>query len=107
MELIFQRMMLRLICSCLVEVKLRKMLDLVARQSYWTVAKSYRWSGARMSAPPAHADGLASAVKTKIYNQINTLEGCKFGDKCRFAHSEMELGRPGPQVTNILEARAM
>lgn len=51
--------------------------------------------GARKPAPPAYADGPASAIKTKLCNQINTPEGCKFGDKCRFAHSEMELGRPG------------
>ncbi|KAM7476662.1 hypothetical protein LguiB_023905 [Lonicera macranthoides] len=40
-------------------------------------------------------DGPAPPVKTKLCNNINNPEGCKFGDKCRFAHSEMELGKPG------------
>ncbi|KAK2988443.1 hypothetical protein RJ640_022280 [Escallonia rubra] len=38
-------------------------------------------------------DGPAPSVKTKLCNKYNTAEGCKFGDKCRFAHSEMELGK--------------
>lgn len=40
------------------------------------------------------SDGPAPSAKTKLCNKINTPEGCKFGDKCRFAHSEMELGKP-------------
>ncbi|CAH1440392.1 unnamed protein product [Lactuca virosa] len=38
--------------------------------------------------PPFVAD---TPVKSKLCNKINTPEGCKFGDKCRFAHSEVEL----------------
>lgn len=41
-------------------------------------------------------------MKTKLCNKVNTPEGCRYGDKCHFAHSEMELGRPGyedPRVT--------
>ncbi|MQL74270.1 hypothetical protein Taro_006612 [Colocasia esculenta] len=34
------------------------------------------------------------AVKTKICNNFITPEGCKFGDKCHFAHGDRELGRP-------------
>jgi len=34
------------------------------------------------------------AVKTKMCNKYNTAEGCKFGDKCNFAHGERELGKP-------------
>lgn len=46
-------------------------------------------------APPAlHNGSAATAVKTKICNKFNTAEGCKFGDKCHFAHGEWELGRP-------------
>lgn len=42
-------------------------------------------------------DGPPRIVKTKLCSNINTPEGCRFGDKCRFAHSEMELGKPiGP-----------
>lgn len=36
----------------------------------------------------------ASAVKTRMCNKFNTAEGCKFGDKCHFAHGERELGKP-------------
>ncbi|KAL8456383.1 hypothetical protein ACS0TY_034554 [Phlomoides rotata] len=38
------------------------------------------------SAPPA-------AVKTKLCNKFNSPEGCKFNDKCHFAHGEWELGK--------------
>ncbi|KAL4562030.1 hypothetical protein LXL04_034219 [Taraxacum kok-saghyz] len=30
-------------------------------------------------------------IKSKLCNKMNTPEGCKFGDKCRFAHSQMEV----------------
>ncbi|PKA47329.1 Zinc finger CCCH domain-containing protein 14 [Apostasia shenzhenica] len=33
-------------------------------------------------------------VKTRMCNKFSTSEGCKFGDKCRFAHGERELGKP-------------
>ncbi|KAK6162866.1 hypothetical protein DH2020_002707 [Rehmannia glutinosa] len=39
-------------------------------------------------------DGLAPTMKTKICNKINTPEGCRYGDKCHFAHSEMEISKP-------------
>lgn len=32
-------------------------------------------------------------VKTKLCNKYNTAEGCKWGDKCHFAHGERELGK--------------
>ncbi|GJZ91626.1 zinc finger CCCH domain-containing protein 14-like protein [Tanacetum coccineum] len=37
-------------------------------------------------------DGPAPPTKSKLCNRINTPEGCTFGDKCRFAHSEAEIG---------------
>lgn len=40
----------------------------------------------------AHANSPVP-VKTKICNKYNTQEGCKYGDKCHFAHGEKELGR--------------
>lgn len=40
------------------------------------------------------SDGPAPTMKTKICNRINTPEGCRYGDKCHFAHSEMELSKP-------------
>ncbi|CAK9177409.1 unnamed protein product [Ilex paraguariensis] len=48
----------------------------------------------RNAMPQAPFTDGPSPAKTKLCNKINTPEGCKFGDKCRFAHSEMELGKP-------------
>ncbi|KAL0397516.1 UNVERIFIED_CONTAM: Zinc finger CCCH domain-containing protein 31 [Sesamum calycinum] len=42
----------------------------------------------------AFNDGPAPNMKSKLCNKFNTPEGCRFGDKCHFAHSEMELGMP-------------
>uniref|UniRef100_A0A5B6Z2Z1 Putative zinc finger CCCH domain-containing protein 14 n=1 Tax=Davidia involucrata TaxID=16924 RepID=A0A5B6Z2Z1_DAVIN len=50
--------------------------------------------GRNARAPPPFTDGAAPTVKSKLCNKFNTLEGCKFGDKCHFAHGEMELGKP-------------
>ncbi|PIN25178.1 hypothetical protein CDL12_02076 [Handroanthus impetiginosus] len=36
-------------------------------------------------------DSPAPTMKTKLCNKINTPEGCRYGDKCHFAHSEMEF----------------
>lgn len=50
------------------------------------------------AAPPSFPDGSSPpAVKTRLCNKYNTAEGCKFGDKCHFAHGEYELGRPTAQ----------
>ncbi|KAK8497680.1 hypothetical protein V6N13_025116 [Hibiscus sabdariffa] len=46
---------------------------------------------APMAATP---QGSASAVKTRLCNKFSSPEGCKFGDKCHFAHGEWELGKP-------------
>jgi len=46
-----------------------------------------------VAAPPPVPNGSAPAVKTRICNKFNTAEGCKFGDKCHFAHGEWELGK--------------
>ncbi|KAJ3679024.1 hypothetical protein LUZ60_017035 [Juncus effusus] len=35
----------------------------------------------------------APSVKSKLCSRFNTAEGCKYGDKCRFAHGERELGK--------------
>ncbi|XP_059302999.1 zinc finger CCCH domain-containing protein 14-like [Lycium ferocissimum] len=40
------------------------------------------------------SDGPASSMKSKLCNKYNSAEGCRFGDKCHFAHSEMEIGKP-------------
>ena len=48
-----------------------------------------------VAAPPPVPNGSTPpAVKTRICNKFNTAEGCKFGDKCHFAHGEWELGKP-------------
>lgn len=48
-----------------------------------------------IAAPPSGPNGSASAtVKTRVCNKFNTAEGCKFGDKCHFAHGEWEIGKP-------------
>ncbi|KAF7078669.1 hypothetical protein CFC21_083068 [Triticum aestivum] len=48
----------------------------------------------RMPAGSAVPDGQPTpTVKTKLCNKYNTAEGCKWGDKCHFAHGERELGK--------------
>ncbi|KAI3461061.1 hypothetical protein Pfo_017724 [Paulownia fortunei] len=43
---------------------------------------------------PPFPDGSSPVVKTRLCNKYKTAEGCKFGDKCHFAHGEWELGKP-------------
>ncbi|KAF5474056.1 zinc finger CCCH domain-containing protein 14-like [Juglans microcarpa x Juglans regia] len=47
-----------------------------------------------MAGPPTIQNGSTPAVKTRMCNKYNTAEGCKFGDKCHFAHNDWELGKP-------------
>ncbi|VAI56624.1 unnamed protein product [Triticum turgidum subsp. durum] len=48
----------------------------------------------RIPAGSAVPDGHPTpTVKTKLCNKYNTAEGCKWGDKCHFAHGERELGK--------------
>ncbi|KAM6547942.1 hypothetical protein CsatB_019618 [Cannabis sativa] len=57
----------------------------------------------------------ASLVKTRVCNRFNSAEGCKFGDKCHFAHGEWEIGkvvapspddpRPMPPMPNCYSGR--
>ncbi|KAA8549599.1 hypothetical protein F0562_001383 [Nyssa sinensis] len=57
-------------------------------------------------APPSFPDGSSPpSVKTRLCNKYNTAEGCKFGDKCHFAHGEWELGKP--TVPSHEDPRAM
>ncbi|CAK7342352.1 unnamed protein product [Dovyalis caffra] len=47
-----------------------------------------------MAAPAPVPNGSApSAVKSRLCNKYSSAEGCKFGEKCHFAHGEWELGR--------------
>lgn len=42
----------------------------------------------------AFPDSPSPTVKNRLCNKFNSAEGCKFGDKCHFAHGEWELGKP-------------
>lgn len=44
--------------------------------------------------PKSSIDAPSPTVKNRLCNKFNTAEGCKFGDKCHFAHGEWELGKP-------------
>ncbi|KAL3620442.1 hypothetical protein CASFOL_035354 [Castilleja foliolosa] len=44
--------------------------------------------------PPQFPDGPSPFIKSRLCNKFKTAEGCKFGDKCNFAHGEWELGKP-------------
>ncbi|KAM1197246.1 hypothetical protein ACFX2I_008868 [Malus domestica] len=56
--------------------------------------------------PPSHSNGSnSSGVKSRICTKYNSPEGCKFGDKCHFAHGEWELGKPLAQFHD--DPRAM
>ncbi|KAM7270233.1 hypothetical protein ACFE04_029447 [Oxalis oulophora] len=45
--------------------------------------------------PPSIQNGSGSnAVKSRICKRFTTMEGCKFGDQCNFAHGEWEMGKP-------------
>ncbi|GMN55895.1 hypothetical protein TIFTF001_025013 [Ficus carica] len=46
------------------------------------------------AAAPIMNGTSAPAVKTRTCHKFNSAEGCKFGDKCHFAHGEWELGKP-------------
>ncbi|XP_058197915.1 zinc finger CCCH domain-containing protein 14-like [Rhododendron vialii] len=53
-------------------------------------------AGRNPAIPPPFSEGSSpTAVKTRICNKYNTAEGCRFGDKCHFAHGEWELGKRG------------
>lgn len=45
--------------------------------------------------PPSFLDGPSPpGMKTRLCSKFNSAEGCKFNDKCHFAHGEWELGPP-------------
>ncbi|KAM0887122.1 hypothetical protein ACQ4PT_029267 [Festuca glaucescens] len=69
---------------------------------YQAVSKSHNLGHSAVSAPSRgpvdHSANSHSAPagKTRLCTKYNTAEGCKFGDKCHFAHGERELARQGP-----------
>ncbi|OAY66266.1 zinc finger CCCH domain-containing protein 14-like [Ananas comosus] len=48
--------------------------------------------------PDSHSGSAPPAVKTRLCNKYNTAEGCRFGEKCHYAHGERELGKPIPDA---------
>ncbi|CAI9774478.1 unnamed protein product [Fraxinus pennsylvanica] len=55
---------------------------------------------------PSFPDGSSPpAVKSRLCNKYSTAEGCKFGDRCHFAHGEWEIGKP--TVPSHEDPRAM
>uniref|UniRef100_A0A803LFT4 C3H1-type domain-containing protein n=1 Tax=Chenopodium quinoa TaxID=63459 RepID=A0A803LFT4_CHEQI len=41
--------------------------------------------------PPQSHNGSAPAAKTRLCNKFNSAEGCKYGDKCHFAHATAKI----------------
>lgn len=49
--------------------------------------------GPTVALSPVPNSSAPSAVKSRLCKKYNSAEGCKFGDKCHFAHGEWELGK--------------
>ncbi|GAB2287005.1 hypothetical protein Dimus_021391 [Dionaea muscipula] len=49
------------------------------------------------SASPYPDSAASGPVKTRVCKNFNTKEGCRFGEKCHFAHGDWELGKPSFQ----------
>jgi len=45
----------------------------------------------KQSGPSVDPSATISGYKTRLCNRFNTEEGCRFGDKCHFAHGESDL----------------
>lgn len=43
------------------------------------------------SGPTVDPNAMVGSYKTRLCNRFNTPEGCRFGDKCHFAHGESDL----------------
>ncbi|KAH6780336.1 KH domain-containing protein / zinc finger family protein [Perilla frutescens var. hirtella] len=56
---------------------------------------------------PIQNGSAPSAVKTKLCKKFNSVEGCKFNDKCHFAHGERELSRPATHIPSHEDPRAV
>ncbi|KAH6812832.1 hypothetical protein C2S51_021850 [Perilla frutescens var. frutescens] len=56
---------------------------------------------------PIQNGSAPSAVKTKLCKKFNSAEGCKFNDKCHFAHGERELSRPATHIPSHEDPRAV
>ncbi|XP_042507678.1 zinc finger CCCH domain-containing protein 44-like [Macadamia integrifolia] len=47
--------------------------------------------------PIGNPSAAVGGFKTRLCNRYNTPEGCRFGDKCHFAHGESDLRSPNNQ----------
>uniref|UniRef100_A0A0D6QZW4 C3H1-type domain-containing protein n=1 Tax=Araucaria cunninghamii TaxID=56994 RepID=A0A0D6QZW4_ARACU len=55
----------------------------------------------KQAVPSADPSVSVPGFKTKLCNRFNTAEGCRFGDKCHFAHGESDLRTPNnPRQVN-------
>nr|CAB3445953.1 unnamed protein product [Digitaria exilis] len=64
---------------------------------YQAVSKMTNLGGPAVAPPPGRmmmGSPPTPTVKTRLCNKYNTAEGCKWGDKCHFAHGEREIGKP-------------
>lgn len=43
--------------------------------------------------PPLRNTAFGPVLKLRMCNKYNTSEGCKFGERCCFAHGRQELGK--------------
>eukprot|EP01018_Ginkgo_biloba_P037848 Gb_08109 [translate_table: standard] len=48
----------------------------------------------KQAGPVADPSLTVNGYKTRLCNRFNTPEGCRFGDKCHFAHGESDLRAP-------------
>ncbi|KAG8370989.1 hypothetical protein BUALT_Bualt13G0040500 [Buddleja alternifolia] len=52
--------------------------------------------------PIAFPEGTSPVAKSRLCSKYKTAEGCKFGDKCRFAHGEWELNKPSHDDPRVM-----
>ncbi|KAF5193564.1 Zinc finger ccch domain-containing protein [Thalictrum thalictroides] len=57
----------------------------------------------RKALPTGDPSISINGYKTKLCNRFNTDEGCRFGDKCHFAHGERDLRLPNNQTQGNIQ----
>ncbi|KAM7278850.1 hypothetical protein ACFE04_005984 [Oxalis oulophora] len=65
---------------------------------YKPVPQFHQQAPRNAPAPPSFPDSSSPpSMKTRLCHRFNSPEGCNFGDKCRYAHGDWDIGRPnGP-----------
>uniref|UniRef100_A0A0D6R0I0 C3H1-type domain-containing protein n=1 Tax=Araucaria cunninghamii TaxID=56994 RepID=A0A0D6R0I0_ARACU len=71
----------------------------VANTALSTVSR--KTAGPAIGLMPSDQGGAVQPYKTKMCNRYGTGEGCRFGDKCHFAHSEKELRKGNASAHDI------